>query len=124
MLPQDVSRVEGVDVMEAQNDQDRRAAENQAMFREVNERIEELNEQFVAASPLRSWACECADVTCVARIEMTLDEYEQLRAHPTCFAVLPSDDHVFAFVERVVERGSGRRVRRTAAGRSGGFFAF
>ena len=35
---------------------------------------------------------------------MTPGEYEQLRTKPTHFAVVADDQHVFAEVERVVER--------------------
>src|SRR5687767_9684937 len=82
----------------------RRAAENQSLFREVNERLQELNDTFTAFTPYGDCACECADTACMERLPMTLAEYEQLRATPTHFAVMPDDRHVFFDVERVVER--------------------
>jgi hypothetical protein len=82
----------------------RRAAENQSLFREVNEKIAEFNEAFTAMTPYGDWSCECASTDCIQRIQMTFGEYEQLRATPTHFAVLPDEQHVFPEVERVVER--------------------
>jgi hypothetical protein len=79
-----------------------RATRNQALYREVNEKIHELNavfEQFAALSG--TWVCECADEDCTAVMELTVAEYESLRAHPNRFAVLRG--HVYDDVERVVE---------------------
>ena len=79
-----------------------RAARNQALYREVNEKIVALNEAFNDLLDAGStWVCECHDENCTASMELTLGEYEQLRAHPNRFAVLPG--HVKADVERVVE---------------------
>lgn len=83
-----------------------RAARNQALYREVNEQIESLNEAFGEALAASStWVCECADQDCAEPVEMTLGEYEQLRAHPNRFAVLPG--HVYSEVERVVAERDG-----------------
>ena len=82
-----------------------RAAENQALFRAVNRRIEELNELFDHLSPHGTWTCECARVECVERVELTLAEYETVREQPTHFFVAPGEAHVFPEAERVVERG-------------------
>lgn len=79
-----------------------RAARNQTLYREVNERIQDLNEQFAAASSAgATWICECADPECSEKMELTLAEYEHLRAHPNRFAVVPG--HVYEEVERIVE---------------------
>ena len=79
-----------------------RAARNQSLYREVNERIEELNKHFDAALEAEAaWVCECADPECGEPMQMTLGEYEELRSHPDRFAVLPG--HVLEGVERVVD---------------------
>jgi hypothetical protein len=83
----------------------RRIADNQALFRDVNDRIEELNRHFDMFTPYGSWACECASIDCIERIEMTLAEYEQLREHPLRFAVAPAPQHLALEHERVVARG-------------------
>ena len=79
-----------------------RAAQNQSLFRDINERIEQLNEAFATVLPLSEWVCECADTTCVAHIVLSLSEYEALRADPNRFAVVPG--HEVDEVERVVSR--------------------
>src|SRR5438045_2099151 len=82
----------------------KRAAQNQALYREVNERIEELGEGH--GFSLLDFVCECAIETCAQRIALSVGEYEALRAMPTCFAVAPDEAHVVPGVERVVERSA------------------
>ena len=79
-----------------------RAARNQSLFREVNERIEGLNEGFGVILPMGEWVCECADEGCVERMDLTVEEYEAIRQHPNRFPVLPGHEQLE--VERVVER--------------------
>ncbi|MDQ3822035.1 MAG: hypothetical protein M3321_02200 [Actinomycetota bacterium] len=81
-----------------------RAGRNQALYREVNERVQQINEAFDSILPLGDWICECAKEQCTERLALTHEEYELLRADGTRFAVLPDDSHVFADVELVVER--------------------
>jgi hypothetical protein len=81
-----------------------RVARNQDLFRNVNERVKDVNEAFGDLLPLTDWLCECADTACAERIALTLDEYEALRAEPTQFAVAPSESHVFFEVENVVDQ--------------------
>ena len=81
-----------------------RLARNQALYREVNERVRAINEAFDALLPLGDWICECADPECVQRLSLTHEEYERLRADGTRFAVAPDEDHVYPEVENVVER--------------------
>lgn len=79
-----------------------RAARNQTLYREVNERIQDLSDRFEAALDAgATWVCECADAECSQQLELTLGEYEQLRAHSDRFAVTPG--HAYQAVERVVE---------------------
>ena len=79
-------------------------ARHQALFREVNERIEELAETFDLKDEL-SIVCECSSSECAERIALTEDEYERLRRIPTHFAVRPG--HELPDVERVVEKHDG-----------------
>lgn len=48
-----------------------RAGRNQVLYRELNERVREMNEAFDSLLPLGEWICECADEECFERIEMT-----------------------------------------------------
>jgi hypothetical protein len=78
-----------------------RAANNQALFRAVNEHLEDLAHSFEQiAGPGTAFACECASLECIDRISMSVDEYEALRRHRNGFAVLPG--HVVPEVEEVV----------------------
>lgn len=79
-----------------------RAARNQSLFRDVNERVREINGGLDSPRSLDEWLCECADNGCTARIALTIQEYERVRDDPTHFIVAP--DHVFPEVERVIER--------------------
>jgi hypothetical protein len=81
-----------------------RAARNQALFRQVNERIETLNESFGVVIPMGEWVCECADEACAVPVELTIDEYEAVRAYGNRFVVAPADEHVVPDVELVVMR--------------------
>ena len=81
-------------------------AKNEALFRDVNERVAELNERFGASysEPDDHWdfLCECGNEGCLERIKLTRAEYEAVRSRPTRFAIVPG--HEFEDVERVVER--------------------
>jgi hypothetical protein len=79
-----------------------RAAQHQSLFREVNERIEALNEEFARILPMGDWICECGDAECFEPIALTVAEYEDIRSHPARFPVLPG--HELPAVEVVVER--------------------
>ena len=77
--------------------------ENEALFREVNERIRELNEALPPALNT-AWTCECSNARCLELVELTPDEYEAVRARPERFLVYPDEAHVAPQEERVVER--------------------
>jgi hypothetical protein len=79
-----------------------RAAKNEAVLRDLNERLEPhnkwLNERF------SEWVCECANVDCAEHVELSVDEYEKVRAEPTWFVLAPGNDHLSPDIERVVQR--------------------
>jgi hypothetical protein len=83
-----------------------RMAKTEALFRDVNERIAEASERF--GSDEAEFMCECADPACAERLEVPLDEYEEVRADATTFVLDP--DHVEPDIERVVERRDGYAV--------------
>jgi hypothetical protein len=78
---------------------------NEAVFREVNERIEDLAGTFNLKTESLDLVCECGDANCVQRITMTASEYEQLRSESHQFAVYPG--HEYPDVERVIDRRKG-----------------
>lgn len=78
-----------------------RKGENEILYREVNERVRELHEDFELDDYGKiQFVCECARLDCTERIELTKDEYEQLRASGRRFAV--SNGHQDPTVEFVV----------------------
>ena len=81
---------------------------NEAVFREVNERIEGLADTFDLKTQSLDLICECGDAGCVERISMTRTEYEELRSDPHQFAVHPG--HEYPDVESVVARSKGYDV--------------
>jgi hypothetical protein len=87
---------------------------NEAVFREVNERIEALAETFRLDEQPLDLICECGDASCVQRISMTRAEYEQVRAESHQFAVYPG--HESPEVEEVLERRSGYDIVRKDEG--------
>jgi hypothetical protein len=90
------------------SDREARIGLNQAVFREVNERIEDLATAFELKSEPLDLICECADATCVERISMTYTEYEELRSDPQQFAVYPGHEDVD--IEDIVDRRGGYDV--------------
>jgi hypothetical protein len=81
-----------------------RLGANEALFREVNERVAEVAEHFLPGETPTAvnFSCECGDRACTEQIAMTLGEYEALRAKATRFAVAPG--HEVPDIERVVAR--------------------
>src|SRR6266571_9512115 len=92
----------------------RRLGLNEAVFREVNERIQDVAESFELGDQPLNLVCECGDPTCVQRITLTRAEYEAVRADPTHFAVYPG--HEIPDVEAVVEKRNGYDVISKSAG--------
>jgi hypothetical protein len=76
--------------------------QNEALFREVNERIDEVSTSFFANEEHQEFLCECDDETCTESISATHGEYEAVRAVATHFLVLPG--HQDPDVEHVVAR--------------------
>jgi hypothetical protein len=87
---------------------------NEAVFREVNERIESLAETFDLKTHSLDLICECGDAACVERITMTTAEYEEIRSEAHQFAVHPG--HEYPDVETVVAKQKGYDVVRKHTG--------
>jgi hypothetical protein len=100
---------------------DERRARNEALFREVNERIEELSSEWpdeseqvgslgierrarwVARNRLRVRQGDCTEL-----IEVTREQYEAVRSDPRRFLVISGHEHTES--ARVLERNSGFAV--------------
>ena len=71
---------------------------NEALFREVNERIREITTDYGDAEFL----CECGDPTCALPVALSLPEYEAVRRDPVQFVVVPG--HETPDLEDVIEQ--------------------
>jgi hypothetical protein len=74
-----------------------RTARNESLFREVNDRIEELSENVEAQGiapegGLIEFHCECGRDGCTERVQMTIAEYERVRADNDRFAIVPGHE--------------------------------
>lgn len=80
-----------------------RQARNEALVRQVNEQIERLDKAAEEAgsadeATVFEFLCECGragadDVACEARVEMTLEEYNDVRAQDDRFALMPGHEN-------------------------------
>jgi hypothetical protein len=89
----------------SQHERELRAARNQSLFRSINGKLESMNEAFATVVHTFTIACECAEITCVERIEIVPEEYRAVRAQPRHFAVRPG--HVLLDVEERAGEGEG-----------------
>src|SRR5436305_197807 len=76
-----------------------RRALNENVFREMNERLEQLGEEFGDGTV--EFLCECADPACTAALSIPLAVYEAVRDHARRFVIVPG--HQREDAERVVE---------------------
>jgi len=85
-------------------DREERFAANEALFREVNERVVEVASHYEVETQTGAvdFTCECGRAACAETIMMTVAEYEAIRAHPTHFGVVPH--HEQPEIESVIER--------------------
>ena len=71
-----------------------RIAKNEVMFRAANERIElEAQSAGMFVTPV-PFLCECPDVSCTETVELTLEEYEEIREGPARFFCVPGHQAV------------------------------
>jgi hypothetical protein len=80
-------------------DQKTRLEENEKLFREVNERVEQIQDGLQAAEP--QWICECGDETCIEKLAVPLDEYHRVRSHDDWFLI--KHGHEKPEVEKLVD---------------------
>lgn len=87
-----------------------RLAENEAVFREINEDIKDWEkagkpEERNYHSTKVGFYCECSDPACKENIEITPAEYEDIHIRRKQFILKP--DHEFNEVEDVIEENEG-----------------
>jgi len=81
---------------------DERVGRNESIFREINERAEEIG---TAVEGPTAFLCECARTDCTERLDVPSDVYEQVRARSRHFLVAPGHEQLE--YERVVDQGDG-----------------
>jgi hypothetical protein len=85
---------------------DERIALNEVLFRDLNERVEQIVTTLANERPDKlEIFCECGTGDCVAKLTLSLIDYGGVRAHPERFIVVP--DHDTPTVERVIEKRAG-----------------
>jgi hypothetical protein len=97
-------------------DEQQRIARNESIFRNVNEAIESGHWPGEDATPL-AFRCECGRLGCSRLIEITVGDYERVRAHARRFLIVC--DHDISKAETVVETHADYVVveKRGEAGR-------
>jgi hypothetical protein len=81
-----------------------RIAHNEAVFRDINERIANGHWPGDQADPV-AFRCECGRIGCNQLVELTMSAYERARADARRFILVAG--HEIPDVEVVVERGDG-----------------
>jgi hypothetical protein len=85
-----------------------RIVRNEALYRELNERVNTLAEDLSTRGVVESeeeageYFCECGLDDCMEKITMNRAEYEAVRASPIRFAIKP--EHLLANVEQLVSQ--------------------
>jgi hypothetical protein len=83
------------------SEREARIGNNERLFREVNERINQIQDAFGQTQAFEI-VCECGAQGCLERITLTHDAYRTVRANPRTFAIVPG--HQAEDVEDVVGR--------------------
>jgi hypothetical protein len=86
------------------NAREERFARNEALFREVNERIADVSNSYELDDSLE-FLCECGSEGCLDAIPVVRAEYERVRSESDRFLVV--DGHEHPEIEHVVERRDG-----------------
>ena len=90
-------------------EREERFSRNEVLFRDVNERIEQVQKGQGLAGHF-DFLCECGDRNCIEQVPMTLVEYEGIRTDPTHFVVVPG--HELPEIESIVQVGDRFSVVR------------
>lgn len=74
------------------SDRKQRIAENESIFRSVNQELSSLNSRLTTLTDTLEIVCECGTRSCTDRIPIGTDEYERARQDPTLFITKPGHD--------------------------------
>jgi hypothetical protein len=84
------------------SEREARAAQNELVFRAVNEQIMKMTDRFRAELSDIDIVCECADTACVGTIRIDAGQFAEIERADGRFLVLPG--HEDETVEQVLER--------------------
>jgi hypothetical protein len=79
---------------------EKKRAENEATFRDANERIRATERQLDPPLEHVPYLCECDDVACRETIRLAAPEYERIREDGATFAIAPGHSSDGEVVER------------------------
>jgi len=88
----------------ASEERQKRAARNEDLFRQVNERLHDLAVINGASEPREKFVCECERTDCSLLVELSASEYRVVRTNESRFLVFPEPWHTSPELEAVVER--------------------
>jgi hypothetical protein len=87
---------------------EKRLAQNESLFRSVNERIEQAAASAGVDDHSYDFLCECSNADCNLLLPMTISEYEAIRQISTPFLVAPG--HELPEIETVVARRGAYQI--------------
>lgn len=94
----------------------RRVGLNEAIFRQVNEQVRDLNRGFGVDQTTMTVICECGDGACTERLEIPTPAYERVRSNSRDYVI--AKGHEIPDVESVVEQAESYDVVRKREGTS------
>jgi hypothetical protein len=84
------------------DEREQRLAQNEALFREVNEQVEAIASVHGDDEHVYEFYCECSNADCTLQVRATLAAYEAVRADARHFLVAP--EHWLPEIETVVAK--------------------
>ena len=80
----------------------------QTLFRQVNERVLDVNSSLGPTARIADFVCECRDPECTERLTLSVSQFDAVRSHPSRHVVCPG--HVATAHEHTVEVHNGFSV--------------
>lgn len=90
------------------DDRARRVGLNEAIFRQVNEQIRDINRDLAEDESTMTVICECGNADCAERLEIGVAAYEQVRSDARLYVI--AHGHEIPAVEQVIEEADGYDV--------------
>lgn len=86
-----------------------RLIENEVIFKDVNQTIQEFIEETEGPSNKKyAFYCECSRPNCHERVDLTTTQYEELHRNSKSFVLKPG--HEFPEVEKVIEKDKDYQI--------------